>query len=134
VVLVAVALVASSCGSSDDDAVHAGGSSAASSSPSSSAAATSEAEAGADGCGPAQTEIEAAVTWTGNVTSVDVPSCDEAFVTTTFGPGDVDPGVGLCPFAAQQASGHGVARVSILAADGTQLATGTTELDCVPAA
>lgn len=85
--------------------------------------------AGGD-CADAQPEIEASLTGMGSITSVEVPSCAKAVVKTGLAVADAEIAAGICQNAANEASGHGVAAVSIVAADGTELATGTTPADC----
>jgi hypothetical protein len=94
-----------------------------------SAAAPTTTAAGGD-CADAQPEIQASLTGMGSITSVEVPSCDKAVVKTGLATADADVAAGICQNAANEASGHGVASVSIVAADGTELATGTTAADC----
>ena len=91
-----------------------------------SAAATT---AGSD-CGDAQPEIQASLTGMGSITSVEVPSCAKAVVTTSLTAADAAIAAGICQNAANEASGHGVAAVSIVTADGQELAAGTTPADC----
>ncbi|MBU2665233.1 hypothetical protein KOI35_17150 [Actinoplanes bogorensis] len=91
---------------------------------------TNDAAAPAGDCGAAQAEIEASLTGMSAVTSVDVPACDKAVVATSLGAGEGDLAASLCQNAANEASTHGVAAVSVLSADGTELATGTTAEDC----
>ena len=85
--------------------------------------------AGSD-CGDAQPEIQASLTGMGSITSVEVPSCAKAVVTTSLTAADAAIAAGICQNAANEASGHGVAAVSIVTADGQELAAGTTPADC----
>jgi hypothetical protein len=78
----------------------------------------------------AQAEIKASLTGMGAVTSVEVPTCDKAVVATTLGAHEGDQAASLCQNAANEASTHGVASVSVVSADGKELATGTTPEDC----
>ena len=95
------------------------------------AATTTAAAAAAGGdCADAQPEIEASLTGMGSITSVEVLSCAMAVVRTGLAGADAGIAAGICQNAATEASGHGVAAVSIVAADGTELATGTTAADC----
>jgi hypothetical protein len=114
---------AGGCGGSDDDAGV-----TATAAPA--AATTDPPAAPAEDCGAAQAEIQASLTGMGAVTSVDVPTCDKAVVATSLGAGEGDQAAGLCQNAANEASTHGVAAVSVVSADGTELATGTTAEDC----
>jgi hypothetical protein len=93
-------------------------------------AATDTAAAPAGDCGAAPAEIKASLTGMGAVTSVDVPTCDRAVVATSLGADEGDQAAGLCQNAANEASTHGVGSVSVVSADGTELATGTTPADC----
>ena len=99
------------------------------------AAATASTEAAApaeDDCSAAQPEINAGAQVTGFVTGVEVTSCDKAVVTTSLGntPDDVASALGVCGIAANESSSHGVAAVSIVSSDGTELVTGTNAGDC----
>jgi len=97
------------------------------------AAATTDAPAEPAGdCGAAQAEIKASLTGMGAVTSVEVPTCDKAVVATSLGADEGDQAASLCQNAASEASGHGVASVSVVSADGKELATGTNSEDCKP--
>ena len=89
-----------------------------------------EAAAPADDCGAAQAEIKASLTGMSAVTSVDVPTCVKAVVATSLGADEGDLAASLCQNAANEASTHGVASVSVVSADGAELATGTTPEDC----
>ncbi|MET0492263.1 MAG: hypothetical protein ABW000_03935 [Actinoplanes sp.] len=111
---------AGGCGGSDDDAAV--------TAPAGPAAATTEPPA--EDCGAAQAEIEASLTGMGAVTSVTVPTCDKAVVATSLGADEGDQAASLCQNAANEASTHGVAAVSVVSADGKELATGTTAEDC----
>jgi hypothetical protein len=114
---------AGGCGGSDDDAGV--------TAPAGPAAATTEPPAApAEDCGAAQAEIRASLTGMGAVTSVDVPTCDKAVVATSLGADEGDQAAGLCQNAANEASTHGVASVSVVSAQGAELATGTTAEDC----
>ena len=90
----------------------------------------------ADGgeCGSARDEIRAGTTATGLVTDVEVASCARATVTTSLGttPADVQSARAVCAIAGNEASTHGVAAVSVLSSDGTELVTGTGPDDCKP--
>ncbi|MFD0525738.1 hypothetical protein [Paractinoplanes durhamensis] len=68
------------------------------------------------------------------MTSVDVPSCDKAVVSTSLGADEGDLAAGLCQNAANEAGPHGVAAVSVVSADGKELATGTDPASCKPTA
>ena len=111
----ALALLAGCGGSSEDAATP--------------AEAPSATTAGSD-CGDAQPEIQASLTGMGSITSVEVPSCAKAVVTTSLTAADAAIAAGICQNAANEASGHGVAAVSIVTADGQELAAGTTPADC----
>ena len=114
---------AGGCGGSDDDAAVPA--------PAGPGAATTDpAAAPAADCGAAQAEIQASLTGMGAVTSVDVPTCDKAVVATSLGADEGDQAASLCQNAANEASTHGVAAVSVVSADGKELATGTTAEDC----
>ncbi|MGX6600555.1 hypothetical protein ACWKSP_00240 [Micromonosporaceae bacterium Da 78-11] len=115
--------LAGGCGGSDD-AVG----TAATAGPA--AAATDQPADSAGDCGAAQAEIKASLTGMGAVTSVDVPTCDKAVVATSLGADEGDQAASLCQNAANEASGHGVGSVSVVSADGKELATGTTAEDC----
>jgi hypothetical protein len=114
------------CGGSGSDGA------AAPASASSAPAPTTAAPAEADTCADAQPEIEAGAKATGFVTSVEVGSCDSATVTTSLGtsPDDVQSALGVCSIAANEAEQHGVAKVSIVSSDGTELVAGTGAGDC----
>jgi hypothetical protein len=95
------------------------------------ATATTDAPAApAEDCGAAQAEIKASLTGMGAVTSIDVPTCDQAVVATSLGADEGDQAAGLCQNAANEASTHGVKSVSVVSADGKELATGTNAEDC----
>ncbi|MEU4243584.1 hypothetical protein [Actinoplanes sp. NPDC026619] len=94
------------------------------------AAATGTTAAAAADCGAAQAEIKASLTGMGAVTSVDVPTCDKAVVATSLGADEGDQAASLCQNAANEASSHGVGSVSVVSADGKELAGGTTAADC----
>ena len=116
---------AGGCGGSDDDAGV-----TATAEP---AAVTTEPPvAPAGDCGAAQAEIRASLTGMGAVTSVDVPTCDKAVVATSLGADEGDQAASLCQNAASGASTHGVGSVSVVSADGRELATGTNTEDCKP--
>ncbi len=115
--------LAAGCGGSDDETA---GDTTATTPP---AAAAQETPAGED-CGSAALEIKASLTGMSSVTSVDVPSCDKAVVATSLGADEGDLAASLCQNAANEASGHGVASVSVTSADGKELATGTNAEDC----
>ncbi|GIF17984.1 hypothetical protein BJ973_009052 [Actinoplanes tereljensis] len=95
-------------------------------------ATTGTAAAPAQDCGAAQAEIKASLTGMGAVTSVEVPTCDKAVVATSLGADEGDQAASLCQNAANEASTHGVSAVSVVSADGTELATGTNAEDCKP--
>jgi hypothetical protein len=114
----ALALLAG-CGGSGDDAAT----------PADAPSAAATTAAGGD-CADAQPEIQASLTGMGSITSVEVPSCDRAVVKTSLAVADAQIAAGICQNAANEASGHGVAAVSVVAADGTELAAGTTPADC----
>ncbi len=122
-VTLAVGLLAGCGGGSDSTSTTAGASQP--------AAATTPAAA-ADDCAAAQPEIEAGAKATGFVTAVEVASCDKAVIKTSLGTSDANVGsaTGICAIAANEASSHGVAAVSIVSEDGTELATGTNSGDC----
>ncbi|GAB3679871.1 hypothetical protein GCM10028814_14850 [Angustibacter aerolatus] len=127
-------LLATACGS-DDPAPTSGPTPSAASSSASSASSSSSSSTTADaggGCADAGPEIQAGAGATGQVTAVDVPSCDEAVVTTSLGSAadDVQAALGVCSIAANEAAGHGVASVRVVSADGTDLAKGTDAGDC----
>ncbi|AGZ41044.1 hypothetical protein [Actinoplanes friuliensis] len=109
------------CGGSDDKAAGTTATADATAAP---------ADEPAGDCGAAQAEIKASLTGMGAVTSVDVPTCDKAVVATTLGADEGDQAASLCQNAANEASTHGVAAVSVVSADGKELATGTTAEDC----
>jgi len=117
---------AGGCGGSDDDAAGR----TATTGPA--AATTDTAAEPAGDCGAAQAEIKASLTGMGAVTSVDVPTCDKAVVTTSLGADEGDQAASLCRNAASGASTHGVGSVSVVSADGRELATGTNTEDCKP--
>ena len=113
---------AGGCGSSDDK-------DAATTEPAATTTTDAPVAPGGD-CGAAQAEIKASLTGMGAVTSVDVPACDKAVVSTSLGADEGDQAAGLCQNAANEASSHGVASVSVVSADGKELAAGTTAEDC----
>jgi hypothetical protein len=119
---------AGGCGGSDDDP-----GATATAGPAAAATTAPPAEPAGD-CGAAQAEIEASLTGMGAVTSVDVPACDKAVVATSLGAEEGDQAASLCQNAASEAHNHGVASVSVVSADGKELATGTNSTDCKPTA
>jgi hypothetical protein len=112
------------CGGPDDEAAGSTTTTDATTAPADNPAAP------AGDCGAAQAEIKASLTGMGAVTSVEVPTCDKAVVATTLGADEGDQAASLCQNAANEASTHGVASVSVVSADGNELATGTTPEDC----
>jgi hypothetical protein len=99
--------------------------------PAASAQDTAPDEAGGD-CGAAANEIKAALQVMGDVTDVAIPSCDKAVVTTSLGADGKDLAASICQNAANEASSHGVAAVSVVSSDGEELAAGTTAENCAP--
>jgi hypothetical protein len=122
VVLTVLIGLAGGCGSSGDDT----GATSAATGPTQ--AATTE--AAGSGCADAQPEIEASLTGMSAVTSVDVPSCDQAVVSTSLGADEGELAASFCQNAASEARPHGVAAVSVVSSDGTELARGTDATDC----
>ena len=124
-VLVAVALLGlTGCGGGADDDDAATG-------PTTAAQETPAQESGGE-CGAAAAEIEASLTGMGSVTSIDVPTCAKAVVATSLGADEGELAASLCQNAASEASTHGVASVSVVSADGAELAAGTNATDCRP--
>jgi hypothetical protein len=62
----------------------------------------------------------------------DVPACAKAEVATSLAADEGELAAGLCQNAANEASTHGAASVSVVPADGTELAAGTDAEDCRP--
>jgi hypothetical protein len=128
-VLAAVVLFGlTGCGGGADDDAATGPTTAAQETP---AEETPAEEAGGD-CGAAAAEIKASLTGMGSVTSIDVPTCAKAVVATSLGADEGDLAASLCQNAANEASTHGVASVSVVSAGGTELAAGTDAEDCRP--
>jgi hypothetical protein len=94
--------------------------------------ATTAQETPAEECGAAAAEIKASLTGMGSVTSIDVPTCAKAVVATSLGADEGELAASLCQNAASEASTHGVASVSVVSADGAELAAGTNAEDCRP--
>lgn len=133
VLLVTLLALATGCGGGDDDAATAPASSSGPAAATSSSASSTG--SGTDECGAALGEIEAGVRVSGFVTSVEVPTCQKAVVKTslTTSPDDVRSAVGICGTGAAQGRPKGVASVSVVAADGTELASGTDSGNCAAA-
>lgn len=131
--LLALGLLSAGCGGSDspdDPAPDATSTSETSQAP----ADTPGEEPAADDCSVAVPEMTAATSMLGTVTVTDiaVQGCDLATVTTslTATADDVVGATGVCSYAANEAAGQGVAETVVVAADGTELARGTTAEDC----
>ena len=122
-VLVALVLggLTAGCGGSDDGP--------AATPPAAAPTTTTTVDAG-DDCGAAAGEIEAALQVMGDVTAVEIPTCDKAVVRTSLDETGGGIATAICQNAANEASTHGVASVSVESAEGRELASGTTAEDC----
>lgn len=83
-------------------------------------------------CDRAAYEIEGVLQGTPAVTGVAVPTCAKAIVSTSLGADGVGRATAVCRTATTRTVENNVVAVSVVSADGTELATGTSTATCGP--